>query len=89
MTRTFEQIVEKMLEYKDKADAMEAMADLLLYMGIAEGGEMLAEALKRKEAGEMDEKQLRYAYSSYLQRVGSAGYISFAKFKEQREDGKL
>lgn len=84
MTRSFEQIVEKMLEYKDKEDAMEAMADLLLYMGIAEGAEMLAEALKRKEAGKMDEKQLRYAYSAYLQQVGSAGYISFAKFKEAR-----
>ena len=87
MDRTADDIINKMLEYKDKPEAMEAMAEMLLFMGIAEAGDFLKVALERKDQQASDEKGLKAEYYDYIR--NPRNYCSFPKFKERKEAGLL
>lgn len=89
MNRSADDIINKFLEYKDDTGAMEAMADLMVFMGVPEGSDFLKEALERKEQLQQEERQIKRDYARYLKAAGARNYISFGKYKEKRAAGQL
>lgn len=88
MERTERDIVEFMKRYKDKPENIEAMADMLAFMGISDAPIFLDAALKEIQEEKTDNFEMRQLYYSYLRR-GSKFYMSYEKFLQKKEAGEI
>lgn len=88
MQRSAEQIKAKMKEYRENPEAMVAMTDMLLYMGISDASELYKEAVKELEEEKTAISTVKLAYINHLKK-GSRHYMSFDKFVQKWEAGEI
>lgn len=86
--RTAEDIVAKYLEYKENPLAMDAMTDILVFMGVYEAVDFHEAALQQIEADQEREKEYRKEYAQYIGK-SYKNYIPFEAYVRKREKGKL
>lgn len=88
MERTERDIIEFMKRYKDKPGAMEAMADMLAFMGIDDAPILLDDAKQELTEDKQLEQVTKAEYNNYL-RKGSKFYCSYPEFIRRKEAGEL
>lgn len=86
--RTGEDIINKYLEYKDNPEAMDAMTDILVFMGIYEAVDFHEAAIKVIEADQQQLKQYRKDYARYIG-ASFKNYMPFESYVQKREKGLL
>jgi hypothetical protein len=88
MSRSARDIIEKIKEYRNSPAAMEALADMLLFMGIPEGMEFYQTAQEEIEQEKEKDTDMRQAYYRHLKK-GAAHYMSYNLFKKKKEAGEI
>lgn len=86
--RTERDIINKYLEYKDQPEIMDAITDMLVFLGMFEALDFHDQALKDIEADKLTMKQYRHDYARH---IGSSfkNYMPFNRYVELRESGEL
>lgn len=85
MDRTAEDIIEKYLEYKHNPEAMQAMTDILVFMGIPEAIEFQEAAEAAIEAEKQELQQLRKEYARHIG-ASFKNYVPFDKFVTMQKE---
>lgn len=88
MDRSERDIIEKMKEYRGENVAIEAMAEMLLFMGIIDAPAMAQQAFDELAQERQAEKQLQREYAQHLKK-GFGHYMSYNQFKAKKQAGEI
>ena len=88
MERTAREIVDRFKKHAKTPGAMEAMTDILSFMGVPEASMFYEQAVEELENEQMSMDELKAEYVKYI-RQGAAFYMSFDAFCRKKEQGEL
>jgi formylmethanofuran dehydrogenase subunit A len=86
--RSERDIINKFKEYKDQPEAMQAMAEILVFLGLPEGVDFWQMAQEEIKAEAAANSELRSAYRRHIAQ-GFKNYMSYEKFVQKKEAGEL
>lgn len=83
MERTEAELIHKFLEYEHNLEAMQAMSDILVYMGMYEAPQILRAALEQKQDKEQQVASDFLAYQQFLRDRKASEFITFKEYLRQ------